>query len=56
MPRSSVSIQILPVVEDKERMFGIVDEVIEMIHEWCQTTSGQPKQRWKAILTSSWTS
>ena len=33
MPRSSVSIQILPVVEDKERMFGIVDEVIEMIHE-----------------------
>lgn len=33
MPRSSVSIQILPVVEDKERVFGIVDEVIEMIHE-----------------------
>ncbi len=33
MPRSSVSIQILPVVEDRDRMFGIVDEVIRLIDE-----------------------
>lgn len=33
MPRSSVSIQILPVVEDKDRMFGMVDEVIELIQD-----------------------
>jgi uncharacterized protein YqgV (UPF0045/DUF77 family) len=33
MPRTSVSLQILPVVEDRDRMFGVVDEVIQMIDE-----------------------
>lgn len=33
MPRSSVSIQILPFVEDSDRLFGVVDEVIQMVQE-----------------------
>jgi uncharacterized protein (TIGR00106 family) len=33
MPRSSVSLQILPIVEDHDRMFGVVDEVIRMIQK-----------------------
>lgn len=33
MPRSSVSLQMLPIVEDRNRMFGVVDEVIRMIAE-----------------------
>ena len=33
MPRTSVSLQILPIVEDRNRMFGVVDEVIQMIDE-----------------------
>ena len=33
MPRTSVSLQILPIVEDRNRMFGVVDEVIQMIEE-----------------------
>lgn len=33
MPRTSVSLQILPIIEDHDRMFGVVDEVIRIIQK-----------------------